>query len=325
MLQNDSNKKKNSVMKNIQKLRNEIEEIRVQNLALIENLKPYEKWYDETKEMLFSSYKTRRRLEMSRSNSNSHYFSVSSSSSLSSESSDTEVKSQAFENQKNSDDENDEFFSDDEYIQKKGPATVNKKPTSNKPQTPTPQSPVLPNQISLNSIKILNQNGNRTSNPFINPISLQTSSPVLNSRLQNLNINLLNLFLSQNRIAIQRNLPVYNTSQNFNQFTLNSTSSPVLPKSTIQNNVSPQKKVAVDEPNTQEQLISEQPNTTNSNKNQFDLLIDPPPIFPGIDISYQKVSDSDEDKEQKEQSDDKSKEQIVYKSILTPIVKINLT
>ena len=106
--------KRNAIMANIQKIRNEIEEIRQQNNFLLEAIKPYENWYEKAEQIIYSTSKINKKI---RSNKNKNVYvhhqdsSDLSSTSLSSEGSDSDV---IFEKKNENDSDSD---NDEEYIE----------------------------------------------------------------------------------------------------------------------------------------------------------------------------------------------------------------
>lgn len=215
MSKHDSKEKKKAIMRNIQMLRNEIEEIRIQNLTLLENLKPYEQWYEETRELLFSSTKIRRRSESSQPKSLISRYSRNqsdSSSSLSSESSDTENKSQTYENQESS--EKDEDYLEEDKLDTKNITSNNQAQNTNlssqKKNFPSLSS--LYGNLFMNStLQMHNQNGSNTLHPATNLNPLQNSNPNLNIGFTNVNqkqpISPLNNQLSTGKPIHQSNSP----------------------------------------------------------------------------------------------------------------------
>lgn len=294
----NNNKKKNSIMKNIQRLRNEIEEIRIQNLNLMENLRPYEKWYEDAEEIIFSS-RMRRKPKHHRSlaliNRLSRDFNDIFSS-LSSDSSDSESLPNRKTSQLNDDDdfyeiENLSGKNDDSNIQNRSMNTPKQKIDLNK----------LTQYLQKTGYKtpkqVFNTNKSATLHPFSITKQIQNNSsferntnysmlPTRQNQEFNKPNNQPNINQTPNQIGNQYSMPAHpqliqNNSQNQDLSTIKTnqyvykTSPRSIPKvsqiganSMLSNIVSQQKNVNINDANSKNpQKILNQVPLSNKLKN----------------------------------------------------------
>lgn len=221
--------KRNAIMANIQKIRNEIEEIRQQNNFLLEAIKPYENWYEKAEQIIYSTSKINKKI---RSNKNKNVYvhhqdsSDLSSTSLSSEGSDSDV---IFEKKNENDSDSD---NDEEYIETPKLVYEDKnkiKKTNNLPVAVTMKKgspPISTNFNISNYPKFLNQSNqlqNSNANVgkcfnYVTPQYVNNAKPnafyIYSNDKRNQEVNTTNNFHTQNKLQIMAQsshiqMPIY--------------------------------------------------------------------------------------------------------------------